>query len=75
MFHLPAETLGGGGLERLGMGVREDLDPQSLKKKALVFYCIEVLPKCLLEDNKTWPEGTALTMKLFTIRSILQKGG
>jgi hypothetical protein len=52
----------------------EDLDPQSQKTKALVFYCIEAWPKYLLGDKKTWPKGsslnynTILQLKLFCRR-------
>jgi hypothetical protein len=37
-----------------------DLDSQSLKKKALLFYCIEAWPKNPLGDNETWPKGGSL---------------
>jgi hypothetical protein len=37
-----------------------DLYTQSLKKKTLVFYCIEAWPKYSMTDNETWPKGSNL---------------
>jgi hypothetical protein len=42
-----------------------DLHPQSLKKQAIAFYCIETWPKYHLGDNETWFEGITLTTILF----------
>jgi hypothetical protein len=44
-----------------------DLDPQSLKEKALIFYCIEAWPKYPQRDNKTWPDDGS-----FNYNTILQ---
>jgi hypothetical protein len=38
----------------------ENLNPESLRKKILIFYCIQAWPKYPLGDQECWPEGESI---------------
>ncbi|KAF6385042.1 hypothetical protein mRhiFer1_008866 [Rhinolophus ferrumequinum] len=42
----------------------DKLDPQTLKKRHLVFFCSEVWPKYSLEDGVTWPSEKSINYNI-----------